>query len=145
MIEEQLADLIARESIRDLPLRYCDCVWRDDIDGILDLFSTDGCFIAVHDGAETNIAGHTALREFYIGGIAMKPRPYIHNHVIELRGPSAASGRCYLDLRSANRDMAWIGAGYYEDDYVLESGMWKFRTRRFIALHMDVVPAGFKS
>ena len=48
MIEQQLAGLLAREAIRDLPLRYCDCVWRDDIDGIIDLFAGDGSFTALY-------------------------------------------------------------------------------------------------
>ena len=45
-IEEQVAALTAREAIRDLPKRYCDCVWRDDIEGITNLFTEDGTFKA---------------------------------------------------------------------------------------------------
>ena len=34
---EQMADELAdREGIRELPLKYCDCVWRSDITGIVD-------------------------------------------------------------------------------------------------------------
>ena len=35
--KELLQELLDREAIRDLPLRYCDCVWRNDIDGLVSL------------------------------------------------------------------------------------------------------------
>src|ERR1700676_1295247 len=43
-VEETLAELIDREEIRDLPVRYCDCVWRGDVAGIADLFAAAGWF-----------------------------------------------------------------------------------------------------
>ncbi|MDA0821056.1 MAG: nuclear transport factor 2 family protein [Proteobacteria bacterium] len=143
MSDQQLAALLAREAIRDLPLRYCDCVWRDDIDGIVNLFAADGSFIAIFNGQKTDCTGTAALRDFYVGGLAMKPRPYIHNHVFELTGARTASGRCYLDLRIGSNNMEWLGAGFYEDDYVKVGDDWKFQTRRFNALRMDELPPGF--
>ena len=143
MSDQQVAALLAREAVRDLPLRYCDCVWRDDVEGILELFAADGSFTAVFNGKESAFAGTQALREFYIGGLDMKPRPYIHNHVIELLSETTASGRCYLDLRIASDNMEWLGAGYYEDDYIAVNGVWKFQARRFMALRMNELPAGF--
>ncbi len=144
MSERQLAALLAREAIRDLPLRYCDCVWRDDVAGICDLFTADGAFIAVFNGKETTVAGRPALEAFYTKGLEMRPRPYIHIHVVELIDATSASGRCYLDLRSAKNDMGWLGAGYYEDRYALDDGQWRFKSRRFTALRMDEVPHGFE-
>ncbi|HCU88472.1 MAG TPA: hypothetical protein DGR97_00920 [Gammaproteobacteria bacterium] len=143
MIEQQLASLLAREAIRDLPLRYCDCVWRDDIDGIIDLFADGGSFTALYAGKESVIAGHDDLREFYVTSAPLMPRPYIHNHVIELHDDKSASGRCYLDLRSAKNNMGWIGAGYYNDEYILTADGWKFQARLFNALHMEDLPASW--
>ena len=71
------------------------------------------------------------------------PRPYIHNHVIELHDDESASGRCYLDLRSAKNNMGWIGAGYYNDEYILTVDGWKFQARLFNALHMEDLPASW--
>lgn len=141
-IEQQLADLIAREAIRDLPLRYCDCVWRDDIDGLVELFTADGHFTADMGGRSVRFEGRARLREMFTKGLAIRPRPYIHNHVIELLGEGLARGRCYLDLRSARKDMDFLGAGYYTDDYLATPAGWKFRSRHFVALRMDDIPDG---
>ena len=65
----ELAQLLAREAIRDLPVRYCDCAWRNDIDGIVDLFAADGSFTAVFDGREAAVecqqafVGHDLLHD----------------------------------------------------------------------------------
>ena len=143
MVEQQLAALLAREAIRDLPLRYCDCVWRDDIDGIVALFATDGSFTALYDGKETEIVGSDNLREFYISSAPLQPRPYIHNHVIEMHNDKTASGRCYLDLRSAKNDMEWLGAGFYNDEYIATADGWKFQSRRITILRMNDTPVGW--
>ncbi len=142
MLEQQLNDLLAREAIRDLPVRYCDCVWRDDIDGLARLFTTDGTFTAILNGSTTTVSGRDKLREFFTGATDFMPRPYIHNHVVELTTDGFASGRCYLDLRSARNNMDWLGAGYYEDEYMATREGWKFLSRRFTALRMDEVPTG---
>ncbi len=34
--EELLTELADREAIRDLPVRYCDCVWQNALDTMLD-------------------------------------------------------------------------------------------------------------
>ena len=145
MLEQQLAGVIAREAIRDLPVRYCDCVWRDDIDGIAALFTENGSFTAVISGREMQVQGRAALHAMFSSALDFQPRPYIHNHVVELHGNGRASGRCYLDLRSARNDMEWLGAGYYHDEYVETADGWKFQSRRFIALRMDELPPSMEA
>ena len=44
----ELADL---EAIRDLSVRYCDCLSRKDIDGLLRLFTDDATYVV--KGTET--------------------------------------------------------------------------------------------
>ena len=137
MTDQAVQDLLDREAIRDLPLRYCDCVWRDDVDGIVDLFSDDGAFIIkLTDGGESSAKGSADLHKFYSGGLEMQPRPYIHNHVVDLVDAERATGRCYLDLRSAKNEMAWLGAGYYNDEYRKVGGRWKFASRTFNIVRM---------
>lgn len=138
--DDHLQALLDREAIRDLPLRYCDCVWRDDIDGIVKLFAKDGEFSMGHQGTESGAKGHSALRKFYRQGLKIGPRPFIHNHVITLDGAGRASGRCYLDLHSANHNMQFIGAGHYADAYVKVKGEWKFLRRQFTAVRFDEQP-----
>ncbi|MGR9090329.1 MAG: nuclear transport factor 2 family protein [Gammaproteobacteria bacterium] len=143
MSDDRVTALLAREAIRDLPQRYCDFVWRDDIAGLVDLFTPDASFTAVFDGGEKTFSGHAELRDFFIAGLTIAPRPFIHNHVVDLHDAVSATGRCYLDLYSAKKNMESIGAGFYEDEYALDDGRWRFRSRRLTALRMDDLPAGF--
>ncbi len=142
MSNKDLDGLLARESIRDLPVRYCDCVWRDDMDNLVALFASSGTFSAIFNGVETTINGHKALSEFYEAAVGFMPRPYIHNHVVDLVSTEFATGRCYLDLRSGRNNMDWLGAGFYEDEYVKIGSDWKFQLRRFTALRMEELPDG---
>ena len=141
--DEILGELLDREEIRDLPLRYCDCVWRNDVAGIVDLFAEDGSFTVKTPNGETSHKGRDALVETYTQGLNdLQPRPYIHNHVIELGYHGQASGRCYLDLRSEKRNMEWIGAGHYDDEYVKVGDRWKFASRYFTAIQFDPATVG---
>lgn len=137
-VEQRAAELAAREAIRELPLKYCDCVWRNDVTGIVDLFTNDAEFITVGRKREHRASGREALLKLY-GGLAggpITPRPYIHNHVIDLRGGDRASGRCYVELRNLKNNLEWVGSGYYEDEYVRQGEEWKFKSRRFHTAYM---------
>jgi hypothetical protein len=137
-IDQIVAELADRESIRDLPQRYCDCVWRTDIEGIANLFTEDGSFSSATPTSEATTTGRANLLKMYKEALAsVTPRPYIHNHVIELKGDGRATGRCYVELRDASNDMNWIGTGFYHDDYTKVGDQWKFQTRRFKALRLD--------
>jgi len=134
--EQQLADLLDREAIRDLPVRYCHYVWTNDVDAMMSLFTEDGLLSTASDAEDAvrEIRGAQALRDFYVGLDRVKPRPYIHNHVVELLGEARARGACYVELRLATRQMAPLGTGYYDDDYVKQGGTWKFAARRYRAI-----------
>jgi hypothetical protein len=141
-VEEVVIELVDREKIRDLPVRYCDCVWRGDVAGIVDLFADDGSFIVNTPNGETVNKGREALFKSYTESLRdLKPRPYIHNHVVELGYNGRATGRCYLDLRSEKYNMQWVGAGYYTDEYVKVGDHWKFASRYFTAMHFDPATA----
>ena len=142
MLDKDLDWLISRESISDLPVRYCDCVWRDDMEGLVALFAPAGSFVAIFDGIETVVSGREALMEFYEAAVRFTPRPYIHNHVVEIVSKKFATGRCYLDLRSGRHNMDWLGAGFYEDEYVKIDSEWRFQLRKFTALRMEELPEG---
>lgn len=140
--ERKINELLDREAIRDLPKRYCDCVWRDDIDGIVNLFAPDGAFIINSGSAESNeTRGSSALHDFYKSALVeVQPRPYIHNHVINDLSDTNASGRCYLAVHSAKKNMEFVGAGFYDDKYVKLNDEWKFHSRIFCAVRIDLGP-----
>ena len=93
-------------------------VWRDDVEGIVNLFADDGVFTVIGSNREITNRGRAELLKTYKAGVELSPRPYIHNHVIELTGPSRATGRCYVELRDASDNLNWLGTGYYDDEYV---------------------------
>ena len=140
--EEILSELSDREAIRDLPVRYCDCVWQGNLEAMLDLFAKDGAFISKGRNREAVSRGRDQLRAMYEKALGdVSPRPYIHNHVVDLRGKGRATGRCYVELRSAARNMEWIGTGFYDDEYVKEGEHWKFASRKFTSFAMQPPPA----
>jgi len=130
-LETIVNELADREAIRALPQRYCDCVWRGDVAGVVDLFAEDGSFSISGGGRKRRAHGRSELLKTYGSDLStIKPRPYIHNHVIELKG-NRASGRCYLEVRNAADNMSLMGTGYYNDEYVKVGEEWKFQSRSF--------------
>jgi len=129
-LEQTVAELSDIESIRELPQRYCDCVWRSDVEGIIKLFAEDGTFKVTGVGRDRTATGRADLIKAYTHDLtAIKPRPYIHNHVIELKGNGKASGRCYVEVRDADKNFDLLGTGYYNDEYVKIGDQWKFQVR----------------
>ncbi|HLZ84889.1 MAG TPA: nuclear transport factor 2 family protein [Caulobacteraceae bacterium] len=134
--EQLVEELADREAIRDLPKRYCHYVWTNAVDDMMSIFTVDGLLSTQNaDGSndEREIKGDD-LRRFYVNLDTFKPRPYIHNHVVELQGNGRAVGTCYVELRSQTQDMDWVGTGYYHDEYVKDGGAWKFKARRYKAV-----------
>src|SRR5216684_609476 len=143
--EQLVNELADREAIRDLPVRYCDCVWQNDLKTMVELFAEDGFFVVKGRQREATTKGRAELRKMYEEALGdVSPRPYIHNHVVNLLSKSKATGRCYVELRSAARDMEWSGTGYYDDEYGKVAEQWKFASRRFTAIRLPA-PAGSKS
>lgn len=138
-VEETITELCDREAIRDLPTRYCDCVWRGDVAGIVDLFADDGSFTIKGQDREVTSQGRDGLFKMYSDGLStLTPRPYIHNHVVELGFYGRATGRCYVELRNASRNMEWAGTGYYADEYVKVGEHWKFASRYFTPVQLGL-------
>jgi hypothetical protein len=143
-VEQVISELADRDGIRELPVKYCDCVWRNDVPGIVDLFVDDGAFITKGRKREHRAEGRDALLRLYGGltGGDVTPRPYIHNHVVELKGGGRAIGRCYVEIRDAKKNFQWGGSGFYDDEYVKLGDRWKFRSRTFQAAYMEQMPGG---
>lgn len=131
-MEAALQEVLDREEIRTLPVRYCDTVWQKDLDGYVNLFTEDGS-ISTNDGSLPSTQGRTALRKMIGTGLdEMKPRPFIHNHVVELLGPDSAKGRCYIEVKLSRDGKKQQMAGWYNDEYAKVNGEWKFKSRQII-------------
>ncbi len=131
-MEAALQEMLDREEIRTLPVRYCDTVWQKDLDGYVNLFTEDGS-ISTNDGSLPSTQGRAALRKMIGTGLdEMKPRPFIHNHVVERLGPNRAKGRCYIEVKLFRNGKKHAMAGWYNDEYAKVSGEWKFKSRQII-------------
>ena len=130
---DKLRELLDREAIRDLPRRYCHYVWQEDVDAYFELFSSDGWVATEESQLLPRVQSREAFRELIEKTVtAIKPKPFIHNHVIELCGPSSARGTCYVEVRSRGGDEGSVPrlmVGWYEDEYVKMDGNWKFKSR----------------
>lgn len=138
--DELARELADHEAIRDLAARYCDYVCRADLDGLVNLFAEDGTFKVEGLEVEAIARGHADLKKVYAKSIAkLNTRLFVLNHVLDLCGEHRATGRCYVEVYSANLGMERVGLGYYDDEYVKVGDQWKFASRRYC---LDVIDAG---
>jgi uncharacterized protein (TIGR02246 family) len=128
--EALVQEVIDREAIRTLPVRYCHCVWQKDADGWSNLFTDDG-EISTTDPSLPRSQGRENLRKMMASQLGVsQPRPFIHNHVVELLGPDRAKGTCYVEVRLLRDGKKQYMTGWYDDEYAKERGEWKFKSRR---------------
>src|SRR5215469_7725075 len=99
--DELLTELLDREAIRELPVRYCDCVWRNDMAGIVQLFAEDGSFTVKGHKRLVTQKGRAELKKMYEGALSnVNPPPHTHHPVVDLTAPNSGVGRCYVEPRS---------------------------------------------
>jgi SnoaL-like domain len=136
--DDLVREIADREAIRDLSARYCDCIWRKDIDGLVSLFTEDGIFRVEGLEVEASSRGPARLRKVYEKALdELDPRLFIHSQIVDLLGASRATGRCYVELFSARYGMERVGLGYYEDEYAKVGDQWKFTSRRYFLDTID--------
>jgi len=129
-IDELVAELADREAIRDLAVRYCDCIWRKDIDGLLGLFAEDATYVIKGVEVEAVSRGRDAIKKMHEKALAeTSPRLFVHNQIVNLLGRDRASSRCGVEVRNLDLTMEWIGVGYFEDENIKLGDSWKFSSR----------------
>jgi uncharacterized protein (TIGR02246 family) len=128
--DELVHELVDREAIRELPSRYCDCLWRKDIGDLLALFADDAVFVIKGKEVEAVSRGRAEVKKMHEKALAeTTPRLFVYNQVISLLGRDRATGRSCVEVRNAGLTMEWIGVGYFEDEYVKKDNEWKFAAR----------------
>lgn len=136
--DDLVREIAAREAIRDLSARYCDCIWRKDVDGLVSLFADDGTFRVEGLEVEASSHGHAQLRKVYEKALdELDPRLFIHSQIVDLLSANRATGRCYVEVFSAKYGMERVGLGYYEDQYSKIGDKWKFTSRRYFLDTID--------
>ena len=133
----EIAELVARESIRDLVARYNASGDAGRFEETLALFTDDATIEIVPGrcwrGREGILALFTGAAEGEperSGGESRAPRLLRHftaSHQIDLLAPDEAAGRCYYAVLTEQGLDHW---GRYVDRYVLQEGRWRFASRR---------------
>ncbi len=136
-LESRVQELAHREAIREL-YRYHEYINEAKFDEIADLFTDDG---EVLFGQLGEAHGKQQIQRFFG---ALKPKPgdgggahsglprlsrvkqFIHNHAVEVNG-DRARGFAYLEAKPVYKGESYVVAARYDDDYVRQGGLWKFR------------------
>ena len=128
--DELVRELVDREAIRELAARYCDCLWRNDLDGVVNLFTADGTFVVKGIEVEAVSRGRAEIRRMHEKAVAeTNPRLFVHTQIVNLVGVDRATGRCSVEVRNARITMEWLGLGYFEDEYAKVGDRWRFTSR----------------
>ena len=116
MSTDSVHDLV---EIQQLLARYAVTATREDIDGLLKVFTPDGTYSAFGD--TFGLDQFPALVKAAPKGLFLTGTP-----VIELSGDTATGTQplCFVD--HATHEM-WIG--YYNDTYVRTADGWRLKTR----------------
>jgi 3-phenylpropionate/cinnamic acid dioxygenase small subunit len=130
----QVSDLIAREAIRDLVVRYNSYGDSGLFDRMLALFAPD----AVVEIRGEVYEGLDEIRRVFAGvpertaGLGERPAYLRHcttTHQIDLIDQNSATGRCYFFVLTAIGLDHW---GRYIDEYRMVDGEWRFARRRVL-------------
>ena len=141
MTDAALSQLAAEAAIRRLVSAYCDAVGRLDADAAGKLFAPDAR-IRIADFPE--LAGREAITEGMRQTFAASG--FLHqrcdNGLIDVSGDRAKARFSVFEVsRKPGDDSLGLIFGFYEDEYVLLEGNWRFHRRRYTMQLRTLLPA----
>lgn len=127
-LETVVAELAAREQIRELAANYCHGIDKRDRERLLDVFAPDAAWVLAEDVVPT---GHDEIGAMLSGiwDAHTLTHHWTANHVITVAGETG-TGLCDVDSTVQLTDGEWKrAAASYRDTYARIDGTWKI-TRR---------------
>lgn len=131
-----LAELLTRESIRDLIARYNSLGDRGDSTAVAALFAQNGTLELIDHGASRVATGPRHIAQLlddvaadWRAAATTAERVYhaVSTHVIDISTPTTARGTAYVSVIRGAGLAEW---GRYIDTYVQADGVWRFDVRR---------------
>ena len=120
-----LERMLAREAIRELPLRYAKAIEQRDVEAMVDLFASAARFGVYGTGRDGCRRLMTDLMVDSLFAAIL-----VTNHLIELDDDEHAHGEVWA-LCYAQSDAGFVEQLLrYEDRYELEDGAWRFLHRK---------------
>ena len=124
-----VAEILAREEIKELRIRYCWHVTRSEGEQLAALYVPDGLFEVHNGGSPIRFEGRAAIAD----GINRTPRgtifPLIHNQTVRLNGAEATGTAVMIAEAPTLNPARW--SGYYHDRFRKTDGQWLFVERRW--------------
>lgn len=132
---DRLAQLLARDEIRQLAERYAVAIDGRDLDALVELFVED-----VDCGRHGS--GRAALRESFVSQLRDTGPTVmlVANHVIDFEGDQRARGVVY-GIAELSRPEGWVRQAIrYDDEYEQRRGRWLFVRRKHRLWYGVVLP-----
>ena len=138
-LEERIRAVEDRAAIIELTARYCQLAVSGKAEDIVALFARDG----IMESGDIREQGHDRLLVLYRESLStLRPIPFVQNHVVTLDG-DRATGFCSLELRMVEQGEAVTAAGYNDDVFEREDGVWKFAHRKLVFYHRVPLSKGW--
>ncbi|MEZ4331323.1 MAG: nuclear transport factor 2 family protein [Myxococcota bacterium] len=138
-LEERIRAVEDRAAIIELTARYCQLAVSGKAEDIVELFAREG----IMESGDIREQGHPRLLVLYRESLStLRPIPFVQNHVVSLDG-DRATGFCSLELRMVENGEAVTAAGYYDDVFERENGVWKFAHRKLVFYHRVPLARGW--
>jgi hypothetical protein len=120
-LQQRLDRLESIQAILSLKAQACLCADRYDIDGFADLFAENGRFIGAF---QTHVGRETIRRNLKLWPLQIH---YVMNPILRVDGAEAEGKWAFLRPQADSTGKAFWVAGWYEDLYAKEDGVWKFQ------------------
>jgi uncharacterized protein (TIGR02246 family) len=129
-VEAQLQQLLDKEAIQHVLLEYGRALDSRDFTAYSNLFAADGEWIGGF-GAVKGPANIKAFMEKNMGtsGNATNNYHLLSNFVITVTGDTATAWSRWAFVQPQDRGAVIAQAGRYDDSFVRENGVWKFKKR----------------
>ena len=143
-LEAKVQELEDRTQIQELRFRYHLAVNEKKPEMIQDLFAENGEIDFAHLGKAD---GKTQVNAFYqqaLSDLVPFVKQFIHNHIITLTGDTG-TGLSYLEAKPIFNGESFLVAARFDDEYIRESGNWKFRKMTLVPYFMVPLKEGWAS